>query len=109
MTPHNSGDRTAALQALANDVFAKTQVEHFKTGIGIVATNWKDEIPRAHCGVVVRYNLYATAPRCGKIFARCRQRSAEFERAVQIGVDGKFSETFPLRENDVLLLALTRE
>ena len=33
----------------------------------------------------------------------------EFERAVQTGADGKFSETFPLRDNDVLLLTLTRE
>jgi xylan 1,4-beta-xylosidase len=32
----------------------------------------------------------------------------EFERAVKIGADGKFSEALPLRENDVLLLTLTR-
>jgi xylan 1,4-beta-xylosidase len=32
----------------------------------------------------------------------------EFERVVKIGADGKFSETLPLRENDVLLLTLTR-
>ena len=32
----------------------------------------------------------------------------EFERVVKIGTDGKFSETLPLRENDVLLLTLTR-
>jgi xylan 1,4-beta-xylosidase len=32
----------------------------------------------------------------------------EFERIVKIGADGKFSETLPLRENDVLLLTLTR-
>jgi xylan 1,4-beta-xylosidase len=32
----------------------------------------------------------------------------EFERAVEIGADGNFSETLPLRENDVLLLPLTR-
>ena len=34
---------------------------------------------------------------------------AEFEREVKIGADGKFSETLPLRENDVLLLMLTRQ
>jgi xylan 1,4-beta-xylosidase len=33
----------------------------------------------------------------------------EFERAVQIGADGKFNEAFPLRENDVLLLTLMRQ
>jgi len=31
----------------------------------------------------------------------------EFEREVKIGADGRFSETLPLRENDVLLLTLT--
>ena len=35
--------------------------------------------------------------------------SPEFERGVTIGTDGKFSETLPLRENDVLLLTLTRQ
>jgi patatin-like phospholipase/acyl hydrolase len=45
MRPHNSGARTSALQKLANNVFGKTEIEHFKTGIGIVATNWKDERP----------------------------------------------------------------
>jgi xylan 1,4-beta-xylosidase len=34
---------------------------------------------------------------------------AKFEREVKIGADGKFSETLPLRENDVLLLTLTRQ
>ena len=33
----------------------------------------------------------------------------EFERAVIIGADGNFSETLPLREDDVLLLTLTRQ
>ena len=33
----------------------------------------------------------------------------EFERVVKIGADGNFSETLPLRENDVLLLTLTRQ
>ena len=32
----------------------------------------------------------------------------EFERDVKIGADGKFSATLPLRQNDVLLLTLTR-
>jgi xylan 1,4-beta-xylosidase len=32
----------------------------------------------------------------------------EFESEVKIGTDGKFSETLPLRENDVLLLTLER-
>ena len=31
----------------------------------------------------------------------------EFERDIQIGADGKYDETLPLRENDVLLLTLT--
>ena len=35
--------------------------------------------------------------------------SPEFERVVTIGADGKFSEALPLRENDVLLLTLTRQ
>ena len=30
----------------------------------------------------------------------------EFERAVKIGADGRFDESLPLRENDVLLLTL---
>ncbi len=33
----------------------------------------------------------------------------EFERMVTVGDDGKFDETLPLRENDVLLLTLTRQ
>jgi xylan 1,4-beta-xylosidase len=33
----------------------------------------------------------------------------EFERDVKIGADGRFEETFPLRENDVLLLTLAPE
>ncbi len=33
----------------------------------------------------------------------------EFEREIKIGTDGRFSETLPLRENDVLLLTLVRQ
>jgi xylan 1,4-beta-xylosidase len=32
----------------------------------------------------------------------------EFERDEKIGADGKFSATLPLRQNDVMLLTLTR-
>jgi xylan 1,4-beta-xylosidase len=35
--------------------------------------------------------------------------SPEFERGMTIAADGKFNETLPLRENDVLLLTLTRQ
>ena len=45
MKPKNSSYRTSALRKLANTIFADTKIEHFKTGIGIVATNWKDERP----------------------------------------------------------------
>jgi len=45
MKSENSARRTAALNKLANTVFAETKIENFKTGIGIVATNWKDERP----------------------------------------------------------------
>jgi hypothetical protein len=45
MKPEDTAQRTAALNKLANTVFADTKVEHFKTGIGIVATNWQDERP----------------------------------------------------------------
>jgi hypothetical protein len=45
MKPKKQGQRTAALHKLATTVFADTKIENFKTGIGIVATNWKDERP----------------------------------------------------------------
>jgi hypothetical protein len=45
MKPKTQVQRTAALRKLANIVFAETKVEDFKTRIGIVATNWKDERP----------------------------------------------------------------
>ena len=45
MRPENPAKRSAALQKLAKTVFGDTRIEHFKTGIGIVATNWKDERP----------------------------------------------------------------
>lgn len=37
--------RTAALRSAAHDIFSDTTVDNFKTGIGIVATNWKEERP----------------------------------------------------------------
>lgn len=45
MKSENPAKRTAALKKLANEIFAKTGVDDFKTRIGIVATNWKDEMP----------------------------------------------------------------
>jgi hypothetical protein len=45
MKSENPARRTGALKKLANTVFADTKIENFKTGIGIVATNWKDERP----------------------------------------------------------------
>jgi hypothetical protein len=39
------GPRSEALKSLANSVFGETEIKHFKTAIGIVATNWKDERP----------------------------------------------------------------
>jgi predicted acylesterase/phospholipase RssA len=45
MKSENPLRRTAALRKLANEVFENTQIDNFKTGIGIVATNWKDEQP----------------------------------------------------------------
>ena len=45
MKPENPATRSAALRALANTVFGDTKVSDIKTGIGIVATNWKDERP----------------------------------------------------------------
>lgn len=45
MSPGVLGSRTAALRKLARTVFADTTVDDFKTAIGIVATNWKDEKP----------------------------------------------------------------
>jgi predicted acylesterase/phospholipase RssA len=45
MKSKNPALRTAALNKLAKEVFGTTKVEDFKTGIGIVATNWKDERP----------------------------------------------------------------
>lgn len=37
--------RSVALKKLASEVFGKTNIGSFKTRIGIVATNWKDEMP----------------------------------------------------------------
>jgi patatin-like phospholipase/acyl hydrolase len=45
MKSENPTKRTKALHELARTVFGKTKLEDFKTGIGIVATNWKDERP----------------------------------------------------------------
>jgi hypothetical protein len=45
MKPANPGRRTAALCDLASTVFGDTKIQSFKTGIGIVSTNWKDERP----------------------------------------------------------------
>ena len=45
MKSENPARRTTALKKLAGTVFAATKIEDFKTGIGIVATNWKDERP----------------------------------------------------------------
>jgi uncharacterized protein len=45
MKSENQARRTSALRKLANTVFADTNIEHFKTAIGIVATSWKDERP----------------------------------------------------------------
>jgi xylan 1,4-beta-xylosidase len=44
-----------------------------------------------------------------KILREASTGKPEFERDIQIGTDGIFTETLPLRENDVLLLTLTRE
>lgn len=45
MRQTNAPDRSAKLRELAHTVFADAKVSEFKTGIGIVATNWKDERP----------------------------------------------------------------
>ncbi|HZK82953.1 MAG TPA: patatin-like phospholipase family protein [Humisphaera sp.] len=45
MKAPNSAKRTRALHALARSVFGETHYDTFKTGIGIVATNWNDERP----------------------------------------------------------------
>jgi len=45
MGPENPAKRSAALQTLAKTVFGGTKIESFKTAIGIVTTNWKDERP----------------------------------------------------------------
>lgn len=45
MSEAKSGSRSAALRKLATEVFGKTNVSDFKTRIGIVATNWKEERP----------------------------------------------------------------
>ena len=45
MRPNDTAARTSALHKLAATVFANTKVEDFKTAIGLVATNWKEERP----------------------------------------------------------------
>lgn len=45
MKPSSSGGRTKALSHLADTIFKDTKVSDFKTALGVVATNWKDERP----------------------------------------------------------------
>jgi predicted acylesterase/phospholipase RssA len=45
MKKSNTACRTNELHKLARDVFKNERHDVFKTGIGIVATNWKDERP----------------------------------------------------------------
>lgn len=45
MDTKNAEMRTAALHELAHTIFADTTIDSFKTAIGIVSTNWKDERP----------------------------------------------------------------
>ncbi len=45
MKGNKAKTRSKALNDLANDIFKDTTISSFKTGIGIVATNWKDERP----------------------------------------------------------------
>ena len=45
MKPGHATQRTNALQQLTKAIFKETKVTDFKTAIGIVATNWKDERP----------------------------------------------------------------
>ncbi len=45
MQPGSATERSTALRKLAQEIFADTKVADFKTAIGIVATNWKDERP----------------------------------------------------------------
>lgn len=45
MVEPNTEKRTYILQKLAREVFGDERHDVFKTGIGIVATNWKDERP----------------------------------------------------------------
>lgn len=45
MKPARPAQKTAALQQLAKSVFQETDVGKFKTAVGLVATNWKDERP----------------------------------------------------------------
>jgi predicted acylesterase/phospholipase RssA len=45
MKSKNTSKRTSALHTLAHEVFGQSQSDIFKTGIGIVATNWSDERP----------------------------------------------------------------
>lgn len=45
MKASNTAGRTHALRKLAHEVFNGETCEVFKTGIGIVATNWNEEMP----------------------------------------------------------------
>jgi hypothetical protein len=45
MKSESPSRRTLALNALAKKVFGTTTIADFKTGIGVVSTNWKDERP----------------------------------------------------------------
>jgi len=45
MTPGAATERSEVLRQSAKTIFGKTKVTDFKTAIGIVATNWKDERP----------------------------------------------------------------
>ncbi len=45
MRSKNPKRRSSALKELAEDTFGKTTIGDFKTNLGIVSTNWKDERP----------------------------------------------------------------
>ncbi len=45
MSPASTADRTVALRCLSHSVFKEERYDVFKTGIGIVTTNWNEERP----------------------------------------------------------------
>jgi len=111
--------RPAPASVANSYIFQKLQPAKFKKNVSVSLTN----VPGGKYQLVLyqvgfeKNDAFSTYLKMGspaqltraqeKIVRDAATGNPEFERTVEIGADGKFSETLPLRENDVLLLTLT--